>query len=383
MLPFMMVVVFASSAFVQEHLGVLAIVAHFFLVLAAFMLARKLSVSVPARWTPWLILGLFAGLAAIFFVVYPIEHGRGPGRSSDRDDALNIAVARILDGESPYYPQSDRAGPLSLFPGAILLALPFAVAGNSAWQNFLWLAILLFVTARLWRSREAALFSLAALLSVSPAVQYEFISGGDMLANSIYVPCAALFLLLACSDPDDSIWLRMAAAAFFGLALTSRPNFAFIFPLVMAGVVTRRGWVSAFILGGISVAVACVLTLPIYLRDPMGFTPLPTGNKVAYLDAFLPHASWWLAGVTSVLSIIGGWSILRRPANETLVIWRWCAIILLVPMAGAVLLQSLSEGGLSFMFLHDRYGLMPMIFAFWAWLALPRAGEETTLSIPR
>ena len=374
-LPFVLVVVFASSALVQEHVGTFAIAGHFFLVIFALRLARKLSISVPARWTPWLMLALFAGLAIVFFVAYPIEHGQGPGRSSDRDDALNIAVERILDGESPYYPQSDRAGPLSLFPGAILLAMPFAVVGNSAWQNFLWLAVLLLVTARLWRNREAALFSLAALIAVSPALQYEFISGGDMLANSIYVPCAAIFLLLSCSKPQSSLWLRMAAAAFIGLALTSRPNFAFVFPLVLAGLVSRGGWKTAVVPGAVAVGTACLLTLPVYLRDPAGFTPLPTGNKLTYLDSILPHASGWLTAATVLLTACGACDILRRSGSDDTLIWRWSALVLLLPMVGAVALQSLAAGRPDFGFMHDRYGLMPMFFAFWGWGGTSWAGH--------
>lgn len=370
-LPFALVVAFASSALLQEHLGLWAIGVHLLLILGVFRTAPFIASSLPRRWTPWLILAVLAGLVVLFVVVYPIEHGKGFGRSSDRDDALNVAVERIIDGQSPYYPQSDRAGPLSLFPGAIVMAMPFAVAGNSAWQNLFWLPVFLAVTAFAWRNREAALVWLAALLAVSPAIQYEFISGGDMLANSIYIPCAAMLLLAVCEERRQSKWMLIAAAAFFGLALTSRPNFAFVFPLVMAGVVTRRDGKTALALGGISVLVASFLTFPLYLRDPQGFTPLPTGNKLSNLDAILPHASLWLAGAAALATGFGVVKILRRPAGETAIIWKWCSLVLLVPMAGAVFLRSFSEGRPDFGFMHDRYGLMPMFFAFWGWLPRP------------
>lgn len=370
-LPLAMVVVFASSAFVQKHAGVPWLLVYLPVVMAVFGLARYSSMRLPARWSPWLMVAFFLALLAAFLVLYPIEHGKGFGRSSDRDDALNLAVARILDGESPYYPQSDRAGPLSLFPGAILLAMPFSVAGNSAWQNFLWLPVFLALTARLWQNKEAALVWFVTLVGVSPAIQYEFISGGDMLANSIYIPCAALFLLTVCRSPGNPAWLAVAAAAFFGLALTSRPNFVFVLPLVLAGIVSLRGWKGALMLAVVAIATACVLTMPLYLQDPAGFTPLPTGNKLSSLDSVLPHASRWLALATAVATGFGIHDILRRPCCGWIRIWRWCSVVLLVPMVGAVLLQSFSRGQPDFGFLHDRYGLMPMFFAFWGWAGVP------------
>ena len=374
-LPLALVVVFASSALLQEHLGLWAIGLHFLIVMGGFLLAERVLPCLPQTWTPWLALTVFAGLVIIFTVVYPIEHGRGPGQSSDRDDALNIAVARVLDGESPYYPRSDRAGPLSLFPGAILLAMPFAVSGNSAWQNLFWLPAFFLLSGWLWKSRESALVWIVALLATSPAMQHEFVSGGDMLANSIYIPCASLFLLSACGGRFHSGWLPIAAAVFFGLALTSRPNFAFVFPLVMAGVVARLGWKPSLLLGGISVLTAALLTLPFYLRDPQGFTPLSAGNKLSLLDRTFPHASLWLAGATGMAAVLGVRSILRRPPVEMAIIWKWCAVVVLLPMAGAVLLRSFSEGRPDFVFMHDRYGLMPMFFACWGWISRPKEAD--------
>lgn len=367
-LPVALIVSFASSALLQEHFGLWAVGAHLLCVLGVFRLASFIASVYPNAWSRWTNLAFVLGLFALFLTIYPMEHGRGPGRSSDRDDALNLAVARIVDGESPYYPQNDRAGPLSLFPGAVLLAIPFTLAGNSAWQNLFWLPMFLALTSSGWKNPPAATVWVVAIFSVSTAIQYEFISGGDMLANSIYVPVAALLLLLAAANQERPLWGLIAASAFFGLTLTTRPNFAFVFPLVIAGVVLWRGWRMAVLSASLCIGVACLLTLPFYLNDPSGFTPFSAGNKLSLVDEVLPHASHGLIVVTVSAVCVGVWSILRARQPDHGLIWRWCAVVLLIPMIGSVLLFSASTGQADFMFMHDRYGLMPLFFALWGWI---------------
>jgi hypothetical protein len=94
-----------------------------------------------------------------------------------------------------------------------------------------------------------------------------------------------------------------ALAVVLGLALSSRANFAFVFPLVASRLwQTRRPRPAALVSAGI-VAVAAAVTVPFFLHDPAGFSPLHTRDKLSNLNAVLPHADLILPTVALVLSL--------------------------------------------------------------------------------
>ncbi len=354
-----------------EHLGWGWAIAYAALVAAVMAAVRRWSGPLlpwADQWFPVLVAGVFLGLVVVFAVGYPIEDGRGVGRSSDRDDGLDLAVARLLAGESPYYPPHPEIGPLSLLPGAILLGAPFAILGNSGGQNFLWLAVLLAALACHLGGRARGLLALGLLLGLSPAVQYEFISGGDMLANGIYVPVLAWLAGSRWSTPVARNWTRWASAILLGIGLASRPNFLLLLPLFGAWLWRRRGFHNALRCTSIVAGTAALVTLPFYLHDPAGFTPLPTANKLAAIDAALPWASRAVMAGAAALALAAGLAVLRaaQPPDAGSLFRRTAAIVAF-PILAAVVLSSWVSGQLNLGFLHDRYGLMFLPAALMGW----------------
>ena len=362
---------FSSSGIVQKFLGLAGVAGYVAGVVLVLVLVRRFGGRV-APWVRrhfgWLSGVSLAVLALCFAVGYPIENGRGPGKSSDREDALNLAVTRMEEGQSPYYPSSKIAGPLSVLPGAIVLSAPFVAVGNSAYQNFFWLAAFLGAVWWNFRDRALALVMLTVPLALSPAAIYEFVSGGDMLANGIYVAVIFLLALRAWSNSQACRWSRWAACVLLGLGLASRPNFLLLLPLFGAVLWRTVGLRQAVAAAGLVVVVSATITLPLYLHDPAGFTPLLARNKLAIIDDVLPWASNAILGMTALLGILGAWSLVRTTGSD-LNRWffRWCALVTLCPMVCAVGLFSWGSGRVDFDFMRDRFGLMYVFFALLGW----------------
>ncbi|MEI6676342.1 MAG: hypothetical protein WCO57_14325 [Verrucomicrobiota bacterium] len=383
---------FPSFGFIQKYTGLIGVAGYVAFVAIVFFLIWKFGV----RFAPLLrrhfrlaCVLIFAGFAVCFAIVYPIENSRGLGKSSDRDDGLNLAVTRMADGQSPYYQHDKFAGPLSVLPGGILLAAPFVALGNSAYQNLFWLAVFL-VCANWWfKDRALALVLLTVPLALSPAAMYEYISGGDMLTNGIYVAVVFLLVMKLCSNPNAAGWLRWICCVLLGVCLASRSNFPLLLPLFGAALWQTVGWRQAVIAVVVVGLVEVVITVPFYLHDPAGFTPLLSRYKLAIVDHAMPWASKAMIGMTALLGILGAWVLLRSSTVDlTRSFFRWCTLVTLCPMVCAVALSSWISGRLDFAFMNERCGLMYMCFALFGWggclldesVSPGVSGKESTIS---
>lgn len=380
---FSLLFAFPSLPLLHRYLGVAGVLGYVVFVASGWFLIR--------RWLPrvedWssrrfgILCGLLlAGLVVVFAIGYPLENARGVANSSDRDTGLNLAVERLLDGETPYYPPNDKAGPLSLLPGAIALGVPFAAAGNSAWQNLFWVLAFLITLAWWPAGRPVALALTVGMLALSPATQHEFISGGDMLSNGLYVPVAMLLCLAPSSRRPSSAGLLAAASLLLGICLASRPNYGLLLPPFAVAMWRLAGFGRACLSAGIAGAVSLGLCLAFYLPDPEVFTPLPTGNKLAAIDLVYPYASKCVIVGTLLLTFLAaGFLFKSRSERVAGDLFRWCAVVTLFPMLAAVLLFSWIGGGLDLGFIRDRYGLMYLPFALIGFgIPLFRAGDAPT-----
>ena len=383
-----LLIAFPSTGFVQKYTGLGGVAAYVSGVIAALFLIKQFG----GHFEPWLrkyfrrltILAV-AGLVVGFAVLHPLEDGRGgSGKSSDRDEGLNLAVTRMADGLSPYYPQNPDAGPLSLLPGAAVLAAPFVALGDSSYQNIFWVGAFLFAACYFFKDNALALILTFAPLALSPAAQFEFISGGDLIANGIYM---TLFLLLV-----TEVWFTRTApwprqwlvCLLLGVAMASRPNFFLLMPLLAAVLYRRAGFPKA--VTGISVVMVAAIgiTLPFYLHDPQGFTPLLARQKLAVIDHSLPWASKAMIGLTALTGILGGLALLRHPSSGlNQAFFRWCAWVTLCPMVCAVASLSVINQHLDFGFNRDRYGLMYLFFALLGWGGILRSAESRLSEVLR
>lgn len=362
---------FPSAGFVQKHAGLGGLFAYVIAALAVVFTARKLS----HHWMPWfeqhfrVLSGVsFAGLVLCFSFIYPIENNKGPGKSSDRDEGLNMAVTRMTEGRTPYYPSNNVAGPLSVLPGSIALSAPFVALGNSAYQNLFWLPVFCVSVLWLFRSKSLALALLIIPLALSPAAQYEFISGGDLISNGIFVAVISLFMLRSWVDPSAPAWRRWLSCLLLGVALASRANFVLLIPLVGAVLWQLSEPRHAILATSFVGLTLLAITLPFYLSDPSGFTPLLSRHKLSAVNHALPWAGNAMMGATVVAALAcAGW--LMRTANRDPIqsFFRCCTWVTLTPIVCMVLLSSSLRGYPDLSFLEDRFGLMYVFFALLGW----------------
>ena len=362
---------FPSTGLVQKYAGLAGVAVYVAAVVGVvFLIARFGGLAAPWVHRHFRSLAVVAvtALAAGFVFLHPLEDGRGPGKSSDRDEGLALAVTRLAEGRTPYYPQNPVSGPLSVLPGAVILASPFVALGNAGYQNVFWLAAFMAASAWVFRDKALALLLALVLLGISPSALYEFVSGGDLIANGIYLAVFLLLALEAWTRPDAPAWSKWAACLMLGIALASRSNFLLLVPLFGAALWRSVGFPKALLASGGAVLIAAALTLPFYLHDPAGFTPLLAREKMAGADHLLPGASLVMIAVTALASLVGAWVLLSIPSEDPQgAFFRWCAIVTLCPVACAVVLFSIVQGRLDFEFTRERFGLMYVFFAFWGW----------------
>lgn len=362
---------FVSSGFVQKYLGTAGLLGYTLIVVASLLLAGRMRMPIVAFLHPRervVITLFFAALSAVFLSLHHIEDGRGPGRSSDRDEGLEIAVHRLLEGQNPYYPQNEVAGPLSLLPGAILLSVPFVAIGSVGMQNVFWMGAFLWVATRHFGRAAPALTALAITLAISPSLLYEFVSGGDMIANGCYVACSLALAWGIWSRPDLPILSALGSALLLALALASRANFILLAPVFGAFLWRTAGFRRAIAAGLVVAVIYLAVVLPFYMADPQAFTPLMSRHKLTFAARAIPWADKAIIAATTLTSLGLGVRLLRRenPANAHF-FFRCCTFVTLTPMVCAVLIASWVNGAPDFSFMHDRFGLMYLYIAILGW----------------
>ncbi len=326
----------------------------FWVAALAYLAGLLALVSISARLRPRLdhplfrlgapLLVLWALLATAF--AYPqVDSGRF-GFTSDRDEALDVGVRQMLSAGNPYdcrvipgehhscLAQGNPIGPL---PGALLLATPFVLLGMAAWQSVFWLAIFLILVRRHGDAFGSARVAWLALLGL-PIVSAELLTGGDLLANALWMACACLAILKL---PSGSRWLY-PSALLIGLMLAGRSHFLLLLPVLCMALQRRHGW------GRASAATLCMLgsfallAVWYYPASDGGFGPLDVQQKLRAAGGaagqYLVAAASMLAAVT--LGLVGGGRFL----------YLRMALSLSVPAIGAVVLHSLALGQPSFAF---------------------------------
>ena len=275
-------------------------------------------------------------LVAAFAALRPITGVARAGHGSDRNEAMNLATAELLHGHYPYHPMTHLGNPISPLPGSLLLAAPFVWLGDSAYQNFAWLAVFFVAARRQLRDSRKALLLIWAALALSPVVAQEIVTGGDLLANSIYV---LIFILALLRHPEQGVgWFY---AALLGVGLSSRANFLLLLPLVLAALARRAGWGRALKLMAVSCATFAAVTVPFYLADPQGFSPLHTVHKFDAASSGLPLGGGIVLLLDAGLAVA---LLLRHRGGGYGTLLRDCAIVLALPVVGMVVLLSVRAG---------------------------------------
>jgi len=317
----------------------------------------------------------FLALIVVFALVFPRANVHVAGRGSDADDALNQAASELLHGRYPYYVQTYLQNAIANFPGAILLAAPFVLLGTSAYQNLFWFGVFFFAVSRLTQSFGRGLVIVWTLLILSPVVMNYVVTGGDDLANSIYV---LVFMLLTVkwASADAPAWKRVLAALLLGIGLSSRANFLLVMPQLFAALTIKAGWRAALRYLMVAGAAFTAVTVPFWIHDPAGFTPLHAqAHKVAEFQAILPFAGPVVPALGGCIALVLAWRNLKLRRETWL---RDCAIVQAFLVICVTTLTAIQTGTLSLT--STSYGVFFLFFgvlAFGPKMFAPAPGAKS------
>jgi len=322
--------VVAPSIFIAERLAGWTGAAAYAVVVAALLPAvLSLAARIPAPTARLLAAGTGITIVALILASYPTFDVHVPNRGSDDDDAQEVGVRALFNGENPYGQQTYLGNPISPMAGALILAAPFALADIIAAQNVFWLGVFFLVLARESGSAPTALgLCWAALLCL--AVLHDLMTGTSHAANGVYVVVGLAWLTRAHGST--------AAAIFFGVTLASRANFLFLLPCALGWLWRRESAVVALRAGAWTAGTAALLSVPFYLANPAGFAPFFTFSKILRYDTFMPGASVATGLMTGLAASIVG---IRATSRASL--FGGCAVVQAIPV-GAVFGLSVLSG---------------------------------------
>jgi len=365
MAGFAMSLVLPSFGIVHKYGGIAGVTAYAFLSSLALMLFVGYRTAIAGyafrltdRKVKLLTAGTFFLLVIAFVVVYPMANSGVYGRGSDGDEALNLATTELLHGRYPYYPTTYLGNLISPLPGALVLAIPFVVLGNAAYQNLFWLVVFVVAMASYLKDLRSALLLFWVILALSPIVLYTFVIGSDYASNSLYVLLGILWMTTARSRPTPRRWDGVLPAILLGVGLSSRANFLLLLPLVLFARARIAGWGSALRLSLIVCTTVAAVTLPFYVYDPHGFSPLHTYNKLGQFDSVVPRAGIAIPLLTSILGLL---LALRPTSKQDPSSWLGkCAIVLAFPVVCGIVLSTIKSGTLEPEFWS--FGLFSLFF---------------------
>ncbi|MDI1241498.1 MAG: hypothetical protein PSX80_06215 [bacterium] len=369
-----------------KYFGIGGVVAYFASGLLALLLVWKVVLpffqsKITDRQADILAIFTFTALTIVVSLVYPLAHSGRFGRGSDADDALLIAGTKLLNGEYPYYLLTYLGNMISPMPGAVLLAVPFVALGIIAIQNVFWLGVL-FVTVRHYmKSSKLALALIWLLLLLTPTVLQNLFTGADYVSNSIYVLVFMWMMVTNISDPESPEWKRLLPSVLLGVALSSRSSFLVLMPLLFSILGQNAGWVNAIKYLAVSQVICLSVTVPLWIYDPAGFTPLIVQSmKVTELATVLPFA-----GVIIPLSgiLLASALAFQKLETDCMAFFRNCAIVQLFILLFTSGIWSLKLGYLDLFVGQSGYGMFALFFgAVAGWVMLYRNVTDSSLVVP-
>jgi len=348
-----------------KYFGLIGVILYFAIGSLALLFVQKFVLPIyrskmTGKFADILAVVTFAALTLAVTIVYPLANSERFGSGSDADDALLIAAGKLLNGEYPYYLSTYLGNMISPMPGAVLLSIPFVVLGIIAIQNVFWLGVLFVTVRHYFKSSPLALGLIWLLLLFSPTVLQNLLTGADYVSNSIYILVFMWMMVTTISDPKSAEWKRLLPAILLGIGLSSRSNFLLLMPLLLSILVQNAGWISAIKYLTVSGITCFLVTVPFWLYDPPGFTPLIVQSmKVTELQTVLP-----LAGVIIPLSgiLLAAFLSLQKLETDCLTFFRNCAVVQLFALLFTSGIWSLKLGYLDLFVGQSGYGMFTLFF---------------------
>lgn len=232
---------------------------------------------------------IFILLIALFTTLYPYADNGSIGGGSDRDDALNIAASKLWETGYPYNSLTNLENPITPSPGAILLSLPFALLGNAAYQNFFWIVVSYFAAIKFLKDSRLALIFLAAV-TMTPVTLIQLVTGGDLVTNTLYILVPIMLLLRSDTRDPKTLKKTIPLAVLLGIGLSSRANYLLLIPLLAGVFLFDKDWKTVLVYLIIPILTFLIVTVPFYLINPEGFSPMHTIEKLPSTSTIFPSA---------------------------------------------------------------------------------------------
>jgi hypothetical protein len=325
----------------------------------------------------WILaLGTLGCLLVLFLLIYPIADSGVVGGGSDSDDALNLGARALLNQQYPYRIHTGSGTPVTYLPGSLLLAVPFVILGNAAYQNWFWLALFL-LAIRLYLKGIHQAILLFWMTFLCTRIWQLLLTGGERLASSIYIVLFVLFAMrsLVVEQPR---WFRWLAAVLLGIGLSSRANYLLLAPVIFSAALKKVGWSESLRYAAVTAGAFMAVTLPFWLHDPQMFwvACLREQNFAAVeLNTILPHADVVLPLASTVFAV--GLSFRRLKDWDTDLLSS-CALAQAFPVFAIFLLSIIDTRRLDLSYLG--YGVHFLFFgALASWNGFVRSAPHSAV----
>jgi len=371
----------AGSEQVEKYLGIAGVGVYLVLGMTILLASREYLVPgfvnrVTERACWILALGTLGCLLFLFLLIYPVADAGVVGGGSDSDDALNLGASALLNQQYPYGIHTESGAPVTYLPGSLLLAIPFVILGNAAYQNWFWLALFLLTMRFYLKGIRQALLLFWMTLLCSRILQL-LVTGGELLASGIYI---VLFVLFAMRSflAEPRRWFRWVAAVLLGVGLSSRANYLLLVPVIFSATLQKVGWKETARYAAVTVGAFLAVTLPFWLHDPETFLVAcltPQNYAAVELSTVLPHADIALPLASTVFAL--GLSFRRLRDWDTDLLSN-CAFAQAFPVLAIVLLSSIDTRRLDLS--YAGYGVHFLFFgALASWNGFVRSADSKVL----
>jgi len=366
----------AGSEQVAKYLGIAGVGTYWAAGVAILIVAREYLiprfVSRVTRAEGWILALVTLGcLFLALRLIYPLADSGMFGGGGDSDDALTLGAQALLAHQYPYEPSTYLGAPVTYLPGSLLLAVPFVMMGNVAYQNTFWLALFLVaMKIHLADIRQAVLLLWTTLLCAR--VLQLLVTGGELLASSIYVALFVLFAMrsLMAGQPG---WRPWVAAVLLGVGLSSRTNYLLLAPILLSAAIQIRGWKEPAGYAAAAMTSFLAVTLPFWLHDPQTFVVAclrPQNFAALAQNSVLPHADLAVPLASTLFAV--GLSF-RRLKNWDTQVLSHCALVQAFPILAILVLSSVEARGLEMT--YAGYGVHFLFFgAVASWTGFVRIG---------